>query len=378
MQSTGFLKKRRAHGDLSARENNGMIVRELKLKPTRAQEKVLSDWLWNLTGIFNWAVRKIEQDARDGVYYSKKDFQNLLAEHGKKIGLPSHAIQGTLIQAWMAWDRCFKGIAKKPHLKSVRNKLNSIPFPDPIKRTSITDNRIGLPVIGSLKYHKQDIPEGAIKQARIIRRASGWYVQLAIGAIHTFAVEETESVVGIDTGFKHLAVLSDGTKFENQRNYIKSQERLAQAQRGKRRRLTGRLHERIANQRKDHNHKVSRRIVEKHSEIYCTNDSLASQANKFGKSINDAGIGQLRRFISYKSDNHGRKFALVGSKNTTMTCSSCGALTGPTGFAGLKVRFWECGCGAKHDRDVNAARVVLKTGLGSRLVSNGGEIQCQI
>lgn len=70
--------------------------------------------------------------------------------------------------------------------------------------------------------------------------------------------------------------------------------------------------------------------------------------------------------------NHGRKFVLVDSKYTTMTCSECGARNGPTGFAGLKVRFWECGCGAKHDRDVNAACVILKTGAGYALVPNKG------
>jgi putative transposase len=76
------------------------------------------------------------------------------------------------------------------------------------------------------------------------------------------------------------------------------------------------------------------------------------------------GISQLRQFISYKSDNHGRKCVLVDSKNTTLTCSNCGAKTGPTGLGGLKVRTWNCACGSQHGRDINAAKVVLKTGLG--------------
>ena len=356
-----------------------MITRELKLKPTKAQEKLLNDWLWNLTGVFNWAVRKIEQDAGDGIYYSKKDFQNLLADHGKKISIPSHTMQGTLVQAWDAWSRCFKKIARKPRLKSVRNKLNSISFPDPIKKVSVKDNRINLPTIKSVRFHKQELPEGAIKCARIIRRASGWYIQLTMDAVHIFKVKDTDKAVGIDTGFKHLAVLSDRTKFENPRPLIKSQERLAQAQRGKRKKLVARLHERISNQRKDYNHKVSRKIVEDYSKIYCTNDNLKGQAKTFGKSVGDAGISQLRQFISYKSDNHGREFGLVASPKTTMTCSECGALTGPSGWAGLSVRFWECsGCGVKHDRDVNSGNVILKVGLGSRLVSNNEGIQCWV
>jgi len=354
-----------------------MITRELKLKPTKIQEKMIGDWLWNLTGVYNWGLRKIEQDAKDSIYYSKLEFMNLLANHGKKMGIPSHTLQGILLQVWTTWDRCFKKIAKKPRLKSVHNKLNSIPFPDSIPITRIKNNRIRIPVIGMIKYHKQEIPEGRIKQGRIIKRASGWYMQLTIDVKHVFKVKETEDRVGFDTGFEHLIVLSDGTKIANQRNYLKSQERLAQAQIGKRRKLSARLHERVANRRKDYNHKVSRSIVENYSEIYCTNDNLKSQSKRFGKSVNDAGINQLRRYLSYKSDNHSRKFVLVDSKNTTMTCSSCGALSGPSGLAGLSVRSWECGCGACHDRDINSAQVVLKIGLGSRLVSNGG-VQCWI
>jgi len=80
------------------------------------------------------------------------------------------------------------------------------------------------------------------------------------------------------------------------------------------------------------------------------------------------GISQLRQFISYKSDIHGRKCVLVDSKYTTMTCSICGVKTGPTSLNGLAVRNWECSaCGAQHDRDINAANVILNFGLGYSL-----------
>ena len=79
--------------------------------------------------------------------------------------------------------------------------------------------------------------------------------------------------------------------------------------------------------------------------------------------------------LTYKSDNHGRRCVLVDSKYTTMTCNKCGARDGPTGFAGLSVRFWECqSCGSRHDRDVNAAINILNSGPGCGLVFNKGEI----
>ena len=58
-----------------------MIVRTLKLRPNKVQEAQLNQWLWNLTGLWNWAIKKIENDARDGVYYSPFDFVNLVANH---------------------------------------------------------------------------------------------------------------------------------------------------------------------------------------------------------------------------------------------------------------------------------------------------------
>ena len=347
-----------------------MITRELKLKLTKAQEKQLSTWLWNLTGIYNWAIKKIKLNAKDKIYYSKLDFQNLLSDHGKKLGMPSHTIQGTLIQAYSAWNNCFKKISKEPKLKGVHNKLNSIPFPDVIPRSRLTPKTIRIPLLGITKYFKQPLPEGNIKNARIIKRASGWYIQLTLDAIPTFPVKNTTEKVGIDTGFKHLAVLSNGVKYENPRNYIKSQKRLGQAQRGNRKHLTSRLHERIKNQRKDNNHKVAREIVENYSEIYITNDNLRGQSKIFGKSVMDAGINQLRQYLIYKSENHNRLNKLVASPYTTMTCAVCESRTGPTGLHGLAVRDWVCSaCGAVLDRDVNSANVILNVGLGCNLVA---------
>lgn len=353
-----------------------MIIRELKLKPTKLQIEKLEQWLWYLTGVYNWVSRKIELDASYGIYHSRFDLQNSLAGVSKKLGIPSHTIQAVILQAYNAWFRCFKKISKQPKLKSIHNKLKSINFPDILKRSRISDNKISLPGIKSIRFCKQEIPEGTIKQARVIKRASGWYCQLCIDTTHKFPVKETNEAVGIDTGFKDLAILSDGQKFSNRREFVKGQKRLAQAQRGGNKKLSARLHERISNRRKDYNHKVSRKIVENFKEIYITNDNLRGQAKVFGKSVSDAGISQLRQFILYKSDNHGRKCVLIDSKNTTLTCSTCGAKTGPTGLSGLVVRLWECSaCGAQHDRDINSANVILKTGLGwslGVLESSGG------
>ena len=341
-----------------------MIQRQLKLRLNRSQETQCNIWLWHLTGVWNWAIRKIEQDARDGIYYSQKAFHNLLADHGKKLGMPSHTLQGILDTAYIAWQRCFKKLAKKPRLKGQRNKLTSIPFPDPFNAPEGT--RIHVPGIGSVRFHAQHLLQGRIKSGRIVKRASGWYLCLFIDAQPQAIPHTAQGTIGIDPGFHHLLTLSTGEKITHPHELRQTEQRLAQAQRGKRKRVTARLQERLANQRKDRNHKLSRRLVAENSILLWSKDAHRGIAQSFGKSVSSAAHAQLREMLAYKCTASGRRFLEVSSKNSTRTCSACGSLSGPTGYAGLSVRHWTCpDCGSEHDRDVNAAMNTLVAGVGT-------------
>jgi putative transposase len=343
-----------------------MIQRQFKLRLNSSQTHQLDTWLWHLTGVWNWAIRKIEADAKDGIYYSQKAFHNLLADHGKKLGIPSHTLQGMLDTAWIAWQRCYKKLAKKPKLKGKRNRLTSIPFPDAFKPP--TGIRIHVPGIGSLRFHKQDIPAGRLKSGRIVKRASGWYLCLCIDTQPNSIPTLDTTEVGIDPGFLHLLTLSTGEKVAHPHELRHTAQRLAQAQRGKRQHLTARLQERLANQRKDRNHKLSRRLVAHHQTLVWSKDNDKALARMFGKSVASAGHAQLRGMLAYKCTTSGRQLLEVPSKNSTKTCSACGSLSGPTGYAGLSVRQWTCSaCGADHDRDVNAAINTLHAGVGITL-----------
>ena len=341
-----------------------MIVRTVKLRLNKPQEEQLNSWLGNLTSIYNWGLRKIELNAKDKIYFGKMDFQNLLADHGKKLDIPSHTIQGTLLQVHNAWARCFKRIAKRPRLKGIRNRLNSIPFPDPLNAPK--NGRFSIPGLGKVRFHKQELPEAKIKCGRIVKRASGWYLCLWLDAEHKFDVIETDKAIGIDPGFDTLLTLSDGTKIENPRELRKGSKRMAQAQRGKNKKLIARLQERQANRRSDRNHKISRWLVENHKTICYSDDNFKSMARRFGKSVSEASLGNLTSMIDYKGRTGGREIIKVDSRNTTKTCSACRSLAGPTGLSGLVVRHWKCSaCGAVHNRDINSALVVLDVGLGT-------------
>jgi putative transposase len=258
-----------------------MIQRQLKLRLTTTQEQTLHEWLFILTGVWNFAIRKIELDAKDGIYYTSKTFHNLLADHGKKLGIPSHTLQGLLDTAYTAWQRCFKKLAKRPKLKGQRNKLNSIPFPDPFPTPD--GHKISIPGMGRVRFHAQDIPAGKIKCGRLIKRASGWYLCLVIDAEPNPLPHVANGQIGVDPGFIHLLTLSTGEKIPHPRELEQTAQRLAQAQRGHDQKLAARLQERLANQRKDRNHKLSRQLVAENALIVFSGDHHKAIAKSFGK-----------------------------------------------------------------------------------------------
>jgi transposase len=227
-----------------------------------------------------------------------------------------------------------------------------------------------LPGLGKVKYHKQDLPKANIKCGRIVKRASGWYLCLVLDTGNKFKVKKTTKAVGIDPGFHTLLTLSDGTKYDNPRELRKGAKRLDQSQRGNNKQLAARLLERQANRRKDRNHKLSRKLVENYKTIYYSNDNFKAIAKVFGKSVTEASLSNLIGMLTYKCSTCNRKLIPVSSRYTTMTCGNCGALSGPKGLHGLKVRTWKCNvCGTVLDRDINSAQVVLKSGAGTALES---------
>jgi putative transposase len=165
--------------------------------------------------------------------------------HGEKLGIPSHVVQGVLSVAFDAWQRCFKKLAKKPRLKSRRNRMASIPFPDPIKAPK--DNYIGVPGLGTLRFHRMEFPAGKIKFGRIVKRASGWYLCLFIAAAPKEIERTGYGEIGIDPGFASPLTTSSGEVIEHPREYEAVELRLAQAQRRRDHRLAARLQERVAN-----------------------------------------------------------------------------------------------------------------------------------
>ena len=152
------------------------------------------------------------------------------------------------------------------------------------------------------------LPEGNIKCGRIVKRASGWYLCLFIDAEAKKIERVASGVIGIDPGFENLLTTSEGEVIEHPREFERAERRLAQAQRGHDRKLAARIQERIHNQRKDRNHKLSRRLVAENVEIYFSKDNHKGIATRFGKSVASSGHAQLRSMLAYKSPS--KRYAL--------------------------------------------------------------------
>jgi putative transposase len=172
-------------------------------------------------------------------------------------------------------------------------------------------------------------------------------------------------------GLTYLVADSTGRRRKNPKNLAKSagklakaQRRLAQCKKGSRRRrksvrVVARHHERIANQRQDALHKISREYVDAYQMIAIEDLRPGNMAKNhaLARAISDAAWGRLRRILAHKAAEAGRQLVAVPPHYTSQRCSACGTHVRKS----LSVRTHVCPhCGYVADRDVNAAENILK------------------
>lgn len=220
------------------------------------------------------------------------------------------------------------------------------------------------------------LPRGAEPSTVTVSRdaAGRWFVSLLCEDAVT-RLAPAESAVGIDAGVTSLVTLSTGEKITNPRHERRDRERLAKAHKDLARKAKGsknrdrarqrvaRIHSRIADRRRDFLHKLSTRLVHENQVVVIEDLNVAGMVrnHSLARAISDAGWRDLRIMLEYKADWYGRELVVIDRWfPSTKTCSECGTLTENMP---LDVREWECGCGARHDRDVNAAKNVLAAGL---------------
>jgi putative transposase len=194
-----------------------------------------------------------------------------------------------------------------------------------------------------------------------------WYLNLTVRVERRSkpAADGVAAAVGIDLGLKDFAVTSDGDWFEAQRCYRALEPALAVAQRARKKVRVKAIHAKIAARRKDRLHQLSTQLVRRYDAIFIGNvNAQAMTQTRMAKSVLDAGWSAFRTMLQYKCDDAGVWFDEVNEAYSTQTCSACGARGGPQGLEGLRIREWTCACGARHQRDVNAAKNILAAGRG--------------
>src|SRR5438094_2814522 len=203
-----------------------------------------------------------------------------------------------------------------------------------------------------------------------------WYVSFAVDIADPVPLPATGAVVGVDLGIKDFAVTSNGDKIPNprglarrERNLARYQRRLARCQKGSANRArarakVARAHRKVRASRQDFLHRASARLARDHDVIVIEDLNVAGMVRNrsLAKAISDCGWGAFRRMVEYKCERAGRRLVVIDRwYPSSKTCSACGHLLASLS---LSTRTWQCpSCGARHDRDVNAAKNILAAGL---------------
>lgn len=278
-------------------------------------------------------------------------------------------------------DKTFKGFFERikrnkkagfPRFKG-QNRFDSFCFPQ--GGFKLTDDKLMLSKIGSVKLHLSRTMQGKVKTCTIKREVSGWF------AIFTVEVErqilpKTGKAIGIDAGIESFITLSDGTQIKNLKFYQSTQKKLRVAQRSVARRVESsnsrkksasrvkKIYQKIKNQRQDFQHKISTNLIKNFDLIAIEKlNILGMSKGILAKQINDVAWGNFFQMLKYKAENADKKLIEINPNGTSQTC-----LCGEAVRKDLSVRFHHCNkCGYKNHRDIVSAQVILKLGLGHSL-----------
>jgi len=376
------------------------LTYEFKLKPTETQVAIFEDWLEQNRRVYNYALgeRKdwfksrscqinacslrseyiIPADTSRPTFASqcrgltayRKTSPNLKRVH-------SQVLQQTLKRLEKAFVSMWEQGHGFPRFKKA-GRMRSFVFPQ-LGKEPIQGTAVKLPMIGLVSFRQsRPIPDGAtLKQARVVKCASGWYVQLTL----QWDLDVPQPMphgepIGIDVGISHFVATSNGRLFPNPKPFRKlerklkllqkrvSRKRLGSNNRKKAQAGISRLHERIANIRKNYHWELAHNLCDWAGMIFAENLNLKGLAKgMLGKHCLDAGWGQFLQILEQCCFKRGVFFLKVDAKKTSQVCPNC--LT-ETGKKLLPERVHSCHhCGYTTDRDVAAAQVVCIRGLAA-------------
>lgn len=355
-------------------ESPALVTRSYKfrIRPNRAQDAALLEMLRDFCSLYNAGLQqRIEAYSRRGLSLNfAKQAAEIKAVRAAEPNLARWSfcaltqVLRRLDQTYAAFFRRRRGFPR--FRAAARYHAATFRFGDGLILKK--DRRVGIVgIAGGIKvrWHRE-MPSGCKIASAVLTRQNGkWFIIFSVKA----ELQETcgTGSVGIDLGLNSLIATSDGETVEAPRFARKAQaaqrrrqRALARCKRGSRRRLKAKARlavgsAKIAAQRADFAHKLSRSLVSRYGAIAFEDLNTAGlKRGILARSIHDAAWSQLVQFTQYKAESAGAVVKLVDPRRTSQTCPSCGTIKAKT----IGTRTHRCGCGTVLDRDVAAAMIV--------------------
>ena len=323
-------------------------------------------------------------------------------EHSWLKKAESTSLQVSNKDLFEAYKGFFSKKRKFPRFKSKKFPKQSYQSKYVNKNIEIFDDSyIKLPKLGVMKYKNKKAIPSTIKYVTIRKSSTNKYYAILTVNQNIAHLSKTNKAVGLDMGVSDLVICSDGNKYKTirfdkklakKKHYWEKRlaRRRAQALKDiqykkkfglidsksleqysnymKAKLMVAKYSEKIANQRKDYLHKITRKLVEDNDLIVIedlkTKNLLGN--HKLSRAIANQSWRALRLMLEYKCEWYGKRLLIVNPFKTSQICSNCGY---DDGKHELNIRKWDCpSCGIHHDRDINASKNILNKGLEQALV----------
>ena len=351
---------------------------KFRIYPNKEQQVLFAKTFGCVRLVYNhWLDRKIKQYEDDKTTLTYASCAKELAEMKKKDEylflqeVDSISLQQSLRHLDTAFQNFFKQPKTGfPRFKSKKYNQNSY-------STVCINGNISISN-GYLKLHRNIPSNYTLRSVTVSQTPSGkYYTSILFEYENQVQKQEMYDFLGLDFSMHELYKDSNGNEPAYPRYYRQAEKRLKREQRklskmqkgsknrDKQRIKVAKLHEKVANQRKDFLHKQSRQITNAY-DCVCVEDldmKAMSQSLNFGKSVSDNGWGMFVTFLKYKLEEQGKKLVKVDKFfASSQTCSICGYVNKET--KNLSIRAWDCPeCGTHHDRDLNAAINIRNEGM---------------